>query len=187
MSRSDRVKTYPNWRHEMHVAIAVVAIAAVARADGYVDHAPADQYSLFDASDLVIYDEFTKLTWERWPAGPTLKFAPAAVHCATLSLAIPGKVGTNGWRLPSYKELLTLVDEMPHPEVHDTVVLWTAIDPNAFPGTVDPNVSPGTVDQPYWTSSMVPGGSEAYFVEFQRGTGRTRSTNETLYVRCVHD
>jgi hypothetical protein len=167
----------------MRVAITVIVIASVARAD----HAPADQYSLFDASDLVIYDQFTKLTWERWPTWQSFKFAPAEEHCSTLSLAIPGRVGTSGWRLPSYKELLTLVDELPHAEVHPTFVLWTAIDPSAFPGTNDPNALPGTVDQPYWTSSTVPGGSEAYFVEFQRGAGATRSANEALHVRCVHD
>jgi hypothetical protein len=174
--------------------LAVAVIATVARAD-----APPDQYGLFDSTDLVIYDKSTKLTWERGPltyemarAQPTFNFDDAAAHCNALSLgwvSYGQRHGPAGWRVPSYKEILTLVDEVPHPEYdnHSLMSIPVAIDSNAFPGTVS---------GPYWTSSLSPvtatlcqGSTKpAYTVDFYTGQGiATTCTNSSCYVRCVHD
>ena len=153
-------------------AMAVAAMASLARAD-----APTGQYGLFSSSDTTIWDTKTNLVWERRPpSGPggQYKFQDAATRCQGLSLN-----GFSNWRVPSYKELLTLVDENPHFEYENGGLVPHALDPGAFLGN--------GVDQPYWTSSMSPGGGSAYDVDFQHG-GRAfqASTSQTLYVRCVH-
>ena len=82
--------------------------------------------------------------------------------------------------MPSYKELLTLVDETPHTEYVDYALIEVWIDANAFPETA--------VKLEYWTSSMFPGNSlSAYTVDFGDGYGDRQYTVATLYVRCVHD
>jgi hypothetical protein len=152
----------------------VVAIASVARAD-----APMDQYGLFDESNVVIYDSYTKLTWERYPTAVTYTFADAATHCQTLSLG----AWSSGWRVPSYKELLTIVDDVPHPEYDNSTgtVVPKAIDSHAFYGT--------PVNALYWTSSNFAGGgtSSAYAVDFGTGSGQVSATRFLNYARCVHD
>jgi hypothetical protein len=140
-------------------ATTAIAVAVSARAD-----APIDQYRLFDQTDAAIVDNFTGLTWERNPrppqTGPDSTLAGAFNYCDLLKL--------NGlhWRVPSYKELLTIVDEVPHAEYENGAVKPKAIDSQAFYGT--------QVGGWYWTSSTYPvrtADPEAYVVDFQTGEG----------------
>ena len=136
-------------------AFTVITVGVLARAD-----APPDQYLNFDLADTVITDQFTNLSWQRTVTTQT-DFPGAVAACNGLSL------GTfpSGWRLPSYKELLTLVDESPHYE-YENGPMQVAIDGNAFPGTPVANNGGN-----YWTSSSVPdGGSAPYWtVDFSNG------------------
>ncbi len=137
-------------------------VAFLARAIG----APSDQYDIFNKTDPTITDAKTGLDWQRYPSDAGLvQFG--AVACPT------------GFRLPTYKELLTLVDEDPHyeydPEAGSTL---RYIDPNAFPGTPADN---------FWSLSA--DRSENGWPKMVNfGTGRTAtasSTNQEAYVRCV--
>jgi hypothetical protein len=148
---------------------AIVTVVVIARAD-----APADQYAAFNRADTVITDAQTRLNWQRTVTAYTT-FAGAVAACNGLSL---GTFPSN-WRLPSYKELLTLVDESPHTEYPTGGPQQIAIDGNAFPET--------PVDFPYWTSSVLPAGGAAFTVEFKAGNGGTSPLSATLYVRCVND
>jgi hypothetical protein len=153
------------------VSVALYASTALA-------NAPPDQYRLFSAADPYIVDVFTNLTWQRqvvlldtWQA--------AQAYCDTLSLP-PG----SPWRLPSVKELLTLVDETPHGEYDNGTGLFEQkwIDPSAFLGT--------PVDFPYWSSSVyAPNGQDVWLVDFRDGTTNrdTPMPKHTNYARCVHD
>jgi len=151
-------------------------LASVARAD-----APGDQYGLFSGNSVTIYDTYTRLTWQRDTQLQTMTFDEAAAHCASLSLgSLP-----SGWRVPSYKELLTIVDEAPHVDYLDWPYVPKAIDRNAFPDS-SPDSTP--VDAPYWTSSISPPPSpKAYAVNFQDGTATVQQLNYLAYARCVHD
>jgi Protein of unknown function (DUF1566) len=156
-------------------ATALAAMVSLARAD-----APSGQYQLFNSSDTTIWDTKTNLVWERRPpSGPAgqYSFQNAATRCQGLSLN-----GFGNWRVPSYKELLTLVDEHPHDEYENGGLVPHAIDGNAFPQTA--------VDQPYWTSSMYPedhNQNSAYSVDFGNGgQAYQTSLSQPLYVRCVH-
>jgi hypothetical protein len=162
-------------RRSLRSALALTATAIV----GGVVHAnaPPGQYYPFDRSAHCISDNATKLTWIRTPitlSTPgvgSLSFGDATTECS--SLADAGA----GWRVPSVNELETLVDEVPHYELEGGQLLSKAIDANAFPAT--------PVSVTYWTSSPVPGGGNAWVVNFQDGSTTTAPQTEPHPVRCV--
>jgi hypothetical protein len=173
-----------DWRRTMRqyvslrgavAAAGAIVVASVARADAPTG--PGAQYGYFDTSNLVIYDNFTHLTWERYPTTATFTFAEAVAHCDSLSLGI----WSAGWRAPSYKELLTLVDEMQHREYLNGALIPKYIDSHAFYGT--------PIDHFYWTSSpsAVASNASAYTVDFGSGNGMLTLMRLGNYVRCVHD
>jgi len=157
-------------------------LVATARAD-----APVDQYDLFNMSSETITDTFTSLTWQRSAPAQPVTFYDAASYCAALSLATPAGA-TAGWRVPSYKELLTLVDEVPHTTYVDDGLVQVWIDANAF----DTPPYFQTMPSEYWTSSFYVAGAgsayvSAYVVDFSQGRGDQQSAGTPEYVRCVHD
>jgi hypothetical protein len=127
--------------------------------------APYDQYGSFTGEDEQITDNFTKLVWVR-DVSPIGTFATAKLACGA------------GTRLPSMKELLTIVDEEPHLEYENNRVVPKMIDPSAFPDT------PGSL---FWTSSVDPDDSnKVWTVNFRDGTASaTEVTTTQAYVRCV--
>lgn len=153
----------------------VVILATLARAD-----APQTQYNLFNNNSDVIQDLQTGLFWQRDPPAAGLSFDAAAAYCGQLSL----DTLTTGWRVPSYKELLTLVDESPHYEYEGGQLVEKWIDGNAFLGELaSPVLTFG-----YWTSSPYPGPPVAngYTVNFNTGYAQNQSLASSQYVRCVH-
>jgi Protein of unknown function (DUF1566) len=145
-----------------------LAAASLARAD-----APPGQYAPYDQSATTITDNFTHLTWQRYAPSQPFAYAGAASFCA--SIPVGNGISTR-WRSPSYKELLTLVDESPH--VDFVTGARVAIDPNAFPQTA--------VDRKYVTSSLSPQSASVYVVDF--GTGIVSFAapgDQSYYVRCV--
>ncbi|MCW5836997.1 MAG: DUF1566 domain-containing protein [Labilithrix sp.] len=150
------------------VLVALVALPVSA-------DAPEGQYPEFIGQNQRIRDLKTKLVWER-SVSPAVS---PSVLPSPLTFAEAGTVCTGGTRLPTLKELLSLVDEEPH-FVYDldqkkNVIKY--IDRQAF-GTHTP------IDTGYWTSSA---GSptQAWSVDF--GTGETSLANlsDRRYVRCV--
>jgi len=124
------------------------------------DAAPATR-ELVVAEDTVS-DPATRLTWRRGalPAMTTVEEAAAA--CA----ALPSEQGA--FRLPTIKELHTLVDERR---------IKTAIDPLAFPDTASSY---------FWTSSAVMGFPQyAWMVSFTDGSDRWVPAETTGDTRCV--
>jgi hypothetical protein len=95
-------------------AAALVAIALVTRHSGA--DAPPGRYTI---SAGTVIDTKTGLTWQQG-VGPGANWANAKTYCAGLSLA-----GT-GWRLPTMKELLTILDVLRSGAPY--------IDQTAFPG-----------------------------------------------------
>lgn len=126
------------------------------------------QYETFDARDPVISDRFTKLVWRR-SVPSAMTFDEAVNHCA--------EVGTGAMRLPSLKELLTLVDEEPHEKYDGEKIVVRMIDRAAFPSTPA---------EEFWTSSKS-SASKAWTVDF--GTGMTSQADinagDKRRVRCV--
>jgi hypothetical protein len=123
----------------------------------YVQVAPGEQQ-----------DVETKLIWQEGDSGTTMAFSAAAPYCASLAL--------NGhtWRLPSIKELSTLVDEDP-----PITSVSPAINVTAFPGTA--------ANTPYWSSSlfnnMPATAHDPWVINFQ--DGYTEYNQTAGLVRCV--
>jgi hypothetical protein len=65
--------------------------------------APPGQYTL--VADGEVRDNYTGLVWQQGYSEATMAFDAAAPYCAGLTL------GGHTWRLPSIRELATLVDE----------------------------------------------------------------------------
>jgi hypothetical protein len=150
------------WR----IALGILAIALPATAD-----APQLQYDQFDSDADEVTDHFTGLVWDRRRVQKNTQ-AGGQIYCS--ATIFPGS-----GRLPTVKELLTIVDEQPH-EAYDTTfnppVVLKSIDQQAFPKA--------PTKDPYWTSTPAPGG-KFWTVEFTTGTTEPRAATETLNARCV--
>jgi len=150
------------------LSLAIVCTFTVfARALG----APTDQYQVFNKDSQYIRDLQTGLYWLRQPSAKT-DYQSAAQYCdgaTVLNLK---------YRLPTYKELLSLVDEDPHLEYDPSSGTDTLryIDPNAFPGT------PADV---FWSLSTTTGG-KVKVVDFGDGTTSDAPTSASAYAFCVH-
>jgi hypothetical protein len=116
----------------------------------------------YTVANGTVTDNWTQLTWEQATPPGTFTVDQAASHCAALSLA-----GAK-WRLPSVKELVTLVD------VTQSAPM---IDPTAFP-----NTSPVA----FWTGTIPLGRTDGWLVHFQYGYTSSIAVDDTPSVRCVH-
>jgi hypothetical protein len=111
----------------------------------------------------VVRDESTGLTWQRSVSSPPLSWTEALAACNTLELD-----AMNGFRLPSVKELLSLVD--------DTKVS-PAIDLTAFPET--PTAQ-------FWTSTPYAAVlKQALIINFARGDVTPAEQSSPNQLRCV--
>ncbi len=137
--------------------------------------APPGRYSIGGGTVL---DTKTGLRWQPAFAPGPYTWTAALAYCKALSLG----GYSSGWRLPSMKELRTLVDESTYNP---------AIDATAFPGiaATDSPVRPGTF---FWTSTPVATFPiTAWYVNFYDGSPGHGIINakgvagNSYAVRCV--
>lgn len=154
------------------VLVAIVCVSFRAAAD-----APTNppQYDAFTQDDPTIRDRFTKLEWER-SVVENAEMAAADLHCTTLAFAATGGAG----RLPTVKELMTLIDEEPHLEYETRPPpprnVAKLIDRSAFDGA--------PVDLPYWTQTPAESG-KFWTLHFSTGEMEARAPSERAHTRCV--
>lgn len=99
-----------------------------------------------------VLDTETLLIWERTPSSSETAWANASLRCALTATG-----GRLGWRLPSFFELMTLVEPPPRA---------TASNPSLPTG----HPFRGVRTDPYWTtSSQDSEPANAYTVDFLRG------------------
>jgi len=138
------------------VAVVTVLLSASAEAN-----APVGRYTL---SPGTVLDTKTKLTWQRAVPAAMYAWADAKAYCQTLGSSLGG----TGWRLPTIKEIQTIVDESR---------TTPSIDPTAFPATPATN---------FWSSSVATGATlGAWFINFDAGVTYFFGVVELLNVRCV--
>ena len=117
-----------------------------------------------DNGDGTITDNYTNLIWQKEDDELVKNWATAGSYCTVLDLA-----GT-GWRLPSIKEL-------------QSIVSYQHVNP-----LIDPTFFPNTKADYYWTSDdlyLDPSG--AWIVGFGQGNIGAPNVTFTYYVRCVKD
>lgn len=91
-------------RSSVATAVALVMLAASLSGPARAA-APAGHYVVSGSgAGMTVYDTKSKLTWTR--ASRLATWAEAKTTCANLGAT----AGGTGWRLPTYKELLTLLD-----------------------------------------------------------------------------
>jgi len=162
------------WRNGILLVVMGATLTTVgARLSSHSAHAdaPMGQYTI-PSDGLTVFDNKTGLRWERNVNAASMKYSwvNALIHCDGLTLA-----GVSGWRVPTFKELETLVDER-----HFS----PAIDPIAFPST--PAVNPG--DGLFWSSTpfvKFAQRDQSFTVDFFDGIGQTVTTSSLGFVRCV--
>jgi hypothetical protein len=143
-------------------AVGVIGLLCPARSDAA---APAGRYS---ASGGTVLDQKTGLTWQQSTSTTTYSFADATTYCSGNTPALPG----GGWRLPSMKELLSIVD-----------------DRAATAPTIDTTYFLSAQAGWYWTSTLSAlMASNAWIVTFGNGGVFSKDITlavDTSFVRCV--
>ncbi|MSQ83588.1 MAG: DUF1566 domain-containing protein [Myxococcales bacterium] len=115
-----------------------------------------------DASGEVVADALLQRTWQQATPATTYEWADAKSSCGGLT------VQGGGWRLPTLRELLSLVDYQ---------LAQPAIDKVAFPGTESSF---------YWSATAYSGSSaHAWSVDFSYGNGGFNHNGNAYRVRCV--
>ena len=137
--------------------VGVISLAMIASAA-----APPGRFVVNAAAGTVL-DTTTTLTWQRAVSG-TYDWAQATAYCQGLNL---GGFST-GWRLPTKKELETLVD-------------FRAVNPS-----IDVTAFPSTPAAAFWTSTLFAGSlSRAWYVSFDTGSSGSFDVPAAYGVRCV--
>jgi hypothetical protein len=155
-------------RRVLFIAIAGTVVS-LATADA---KAPAGRFVVgVDSGDIhgttfpVVYDRKTKLTWQQAVNPPVATRYDAEAVCIFMTA---NESSTIGWRLPTTKELLTLIDY--------------AGDENPQFGLVDATYFPNTPNAVFWASTSSPS-APSQCVDFTEGWVFCSDLN---YVRCVH-
>lgn len=122
---------------------------------------PPGRYQLDGAT---VTDTFTGLLWQRSVTSTTFDWAGAKTYCANLTLA-----GSSAWRLPTVKELHSIVD------------------PTRHNPAVDPAIFPDTPANFFWTATPYVGPAPGYgwYVQFVTGASNAQDPNFAYHVRCV--
>lgn len=136
---------------------------------------PGDPTNYTDNKNGTITDNYTKLIWKKCPqglsgnncqsGGVTLRnWAKSRSECESLNFA-----GKTGWRLPTLKELESIVD---------TSSNEIMINENFFKGT----------ENPYWAYDYPADyKGNKFTVVFSNGTVYLQGDGNVAAVRCVHD
>ena len=142
------------------LAICFTAAFAFGLASLSFASAPAWRYAE-DAS--TVYDNKTKLTWQKATNPTTEVWSSARSYCSNLGKTLGG----TGWRLPTIRELLSIVDF------------------TAQPPAIDPAL-PLSWAKTMWSATTAAADSNsAWTVSFSAGATTTYVKNTLLYVRCV--
>lgn len=122
---------------------------------------------LIDNGDGTVTDRGTLLTWQQGEASP-MAWETALPYCENLTLG-----QQTDWRLPTSKELFSIVDEGSTRPIDYTI--WIKIDKSMFPSANGSN---------YWSSTV---GVFPYVdtVHFGAGNIYTTSSTTPVSVRCV--
>ena len=154
------------------LALALVVSGGIVHAS-----APSNQYDFFTPSDDVIEDKHTGLVWQRSVVGSS-SHEDAATECSNFSV-LELEADKGQWRLPTVKELLTLVDEEMYGTFENGEIVYRPIDRNAFPNTPT---------ELFWTSTHdFQDDGDIWMVDFSDGKTAKDDKGSLHYYRCVRN
>jgi len=117
--------------------------------------------------EKIVFDENLKLEWQE-KITKNVDWQHASEECAK------EYAGSYGWRLPTPKELLSIVDN------------------GRYDPAINTDLFPGTTDEWFWTSADFASTADAdqnkaWFVRFDRGflSHKSKTESEKMHVRCV--
>jgi hypothetical protein len=164
-----------NLRRSAMVALTTVAamVGVILRPSPGRTEAPAGRYMI--PGDGTVHDTATTLTWQRAANMKGVTWANAGPYCAGLTDPAGG-----GWRLPTVKELATLLDYSRPGSPF--------IDPVAFPGV--PAQSSSSATNGFWSATSLVGTSVgltsgAWLVYFDSAVTQPNPLYVGGAVRCV--
>jgi hypothetical protein len=133
------------------------------------DGIPSVRFEILEEFERVaVLDRQTELIWERHPGETSMSWANAPMHCALKSVG-----GRKGWRLPSFLELMTLVQ--PSLDLDSSSISL----PHGHPFR-------GVQAASYWTSTPLDSDArQAYSVDFIAGDVSIRYKNQIHPTWCV--
>jgi hypothetical protein len=142
------------------------------RSPRFTSGTPATRYRISGEGMPSVADTRTGLTWQRELDSKSYTWSGAVAYCSELG---------GGWRLPTKKELLTLIDPV---RLLDPVRAQadSAIDLNIFPS------SPSLVG--FWSLSagiVQVSGERGYWVVHSSGIPSAARATELVRVRCVRE
>jgi len=123
---------------------------------------PADRWGVSSLAPAIVADKVTGLTWQRAVAKDSYTWADANAYCQNVDFDWMG-----GWRLPTKKELESIVNRR---------AVRPAIDCVAFPDTPF---------DAFWSSSPLKAAGYAWRVRFDTGSSDAAALTNTARVRCV--
>jgi hypothetical protein len=126
--------------------------------------APAGRFTIGAAGAGTVTDAKTGRIWQQIVSSLHYTWAEAKTYCSGNTPGLPGA----GWRLPTIRELQSIVDDRN---------VSPAIDTTAFPST--------PADK-FWSATPYAGSSSgAWNVNFFEGISTSGDVFGTYYVRCV--
>ena len=141
------------------ICAAYIAMLAGTTADAQV---PPGRYTTTGGT---VHDSMTNLTWQQISPSVTYTWALAKTYCTGAGTTLGGA----GWRLPTVKELLTIVDDSRSNP---------SLDVTAF--------GPTPTSFSFWSSSPVAGPpGYAWTVNFDIGVTISAAITDSVPVRCV--
>lgn len=150
--------------------LGAIAIVAIVNLPTLADAAaPAGRYVVTagGTNKGTVYDTKTKLTWQQAVQSNYTWADAKTTYCP----GVGSTLGGSGWRLPTLKELYTIIDF----SMSDS----PRIDASAFPGM--PTDAPAY----FWSASPVSGELDGAWGLYISGIVGNFSVDNTAYVRCV--
>lgn len=155
----------------MRILIAIAAVLAVLSLVAVVARLPpptaqpakatAGRFAVQEGGKTVL-DRLSGLRWQQGFSASPMDWAAAKTWCSANTPALPG----SGWRLPTVRELDTVVDRQTQQPASDAVFGAT---PSEY----------------FWTSTPWVGGGSAWYVYFVNGYSYYNVTSDSSRVWCV--
>ena len=168
-TRSLRIGTGAGQKSPVFCLMGMLAAIVVGLPHAASANAPSGHYVVTAGSGTgngTVYDTKSKLTWQQTAAPSLLSYADAKTLCT----GVGASLGGTGWRLPTLKELVSIVDY--------SQPTGPMIDLTAFPSTPSGG---------FWSSSpYLPLPSNWLLVDFgSGGAGYGSAASGSAFVRCV--